>query len=274
MNVIKLLLGLPFILIGCTIAEIPKEKHYQFNPTYRTDFKNDTLLLYLSNPVKCPVRFYVTSSDSILDQKLTRFKPITLEQKSDTVLKFAMDSTAIETLHYPNYFGDVNQPILNSKMSLPFSKGRTYKIVQGYDGRYSHDIDDYSRYAIDFGLTSGDTVCAADDGFVVGLIEEYTDGDDDEKFRPYANLVTLYHPNSGLFTQYLHLLFKSSLVELGDSVKRGQPIALSGETGYTSGEHLHFVVLAPVRDGLTSVKVSFIEGYEGKSLTRGDRVVK
>jgi len=45
-----------------------------------------------------------------------------------------------------------------------------------------------------------------------------------------------------VFSQYLHLKPNSALVREGDLVRRGQPLALSGDTGYSTRPHLHFQV--------------------------------
>lgn len=276
---IELLKRLTFIsmtLIGCNNVEIPKEQYYQFYTGAEVYFKDDTVNVYLNNPVSCPLRYYVSSSDPAVDRSLNNFKPITLKEKKDTVLKIAVDSSAIRTITYFNVLGDLSQKVAINKISLPFPKGRTYKVIQSYQGKYSHDIDNYSRYSIDFNLKTNDTICAADEGIVVGVIEDYKYGGDDQRFRPHVNLITLFHPHSGLFTQYLHLKYKGSLVKLDDSIARGEPIGMSGETGFTDVEHLHFCALVPTdgQYGLNSVKTTFIEGYEGEQLRKGDRVKK
>ena len=55
----------------------------------------------------------------------------------------------------------------------------------------------------------------------------------------YGNVVLLDH-GGGLQTLYAH--HERNLVEVGDTVRRGQPIALVGRTGNATGEHLHFEV--------------------------------
>ena len=171
--------------------------------------------------------------------------------------------------------GDLDRKIDYNKMGLPFCKGKSYKIVQGFNGQYSHHTD-YSRYAIDFGLQTNDTICAADDGFVVGVIKDYTIGGNDKRLQEFANYITLYHPHSGLYTQYAHLKYNGSLVKVGDIVKQGQAIGLSGMTGFTSKAHLHFNVLIPCppKDGFKSTPIDFIEHYNGNSLKINDIVKK
>jgi len=59
----------------------------------------------------------------------------------------------------------------------------------------------------------------------------------------YGNLVEIDHGN-GIITRYGHN--KTVLVEDGDTVRKGQPIALIGSTGRSTGPHVHIEVL---RDG-------------------------
>ncbi|WP_307781534.1 M23 family metallopeptidase [Chryseobacterium sp. NKUCC03_KSP] len=92
---------------------------------------------------------------------------------------------------------------------------------------------------------------------------------------PYSNFITIYHPKSGLFTQYVHLKKDGSFVKVGDAVKRDQPIGLSGATGFASGEHLHFNVLVPEKGKtLKSVPFSFENNLTSQSLKKNMKVTK
>ena len=51
--------------------------------------------------------------------------------------------------------------------SLPYKKGQAYKVIQGYNGSFSHHGND--QYAVDFGMPEGTFICAARDGVVVGV---------------------------------------------------------------------------------------------------------
>ena len=55
--------------------------------------------------------------------------------------------------------------------------------------------------------------------------------------RGYGNVIILEHKGY-IMTIYAHN--ETNLVRLGENVKQGQPIATIGETGTTSGPHLHF----------------------------------
>ncbi|MDR0681283.1 MAG: peptidoglycan DD-metalloendopeptidase family protein [Dysgonamonadaceae bacterium] len=84
------------------------------------------------------------------------------------------------------------------------------------------------HYGTDIKLQTGDTVRAAFDGKV--RIKQY-------ERRGYGYYLVLRHPN-GLETVYGHL--SKFLVEQDETVKAGQPIALGGNTGRSTGSHLHF----------------------------------
>lgn len=81
---------------------------------------------------------------------------------------------------------------------------------------------------IDLGIRSNDTIYAAFDGKV--RLTNYEP-------RGYGNYVILRHPNN-LETVYGHL--NKFLVKPDQNVKAGQPIALGGSTGRSTGPHLHF----------------------------------
>ena len=68
----------------------------------------------------------------------------------------------------------------------------------------------------------------------------------------YGNLVEINH-GDGYVTRYAHN--ERTLVKVGDTVKRGETIALMGSTGHSTGPHVHFEVL---RNGRQVDPLSFI----------------
>jgi len=235
---------------------------------------NDSLKIEFDNPLACPLRFSAKSSDEIIQEKIDKNFPVTIEPGKDTLLSYWSDKAKDEiSITFSVLIGDSNAPIHKKEINLPFKKGHKYKVMQGYNGNYSH-TSDYSKYAIDFNLKEGDTVCVAADGYVVGVIEDYTRGGKSKRWEDYANYITVFHPEMNLYTQYVHLMHKGSLVEVGDYVKSEQAIGLSGKTGYTSGEHLHFNVLKPNESWMESVTIEFKEGYKGIDLKVGEWVKK
>lgn len=82
---------------------------------------------------------------------------------------------------------------------------------------------------LDIAVASGTPVAAADDGVV--LVSGWKGG--------YGNFVAIDH-GGGISTCYGHN--SKLLVKVGDKVSKGQRIALSGNTGLSTGPHLHFEV--------------------------------
>lgn len=119
---------------------------------------------------------------------------------------------------------------------LPYAEGTTHRLVQGYFSKHSHK----NRAALDFKMKPGTPIHAARDGIVTRLTEENSKGGWDRKYRQYANLVIIQH-SDGSRAGYWHLQQNGILVNIGDTVKKGQLIALSGKTGFTAFPHLHFI---------------------------------
>jgi len=122
---------------------------------------------------------------------------------------------------------------------LPFERGRSYRVSQGYNGRLSHH--GVNQYAVDFSMPEGTTVCAAREGIVVDLKESSETGGPHKKHANEANYVSIAHAD-GTIGEYHHLKTDGVLVEIGARVVAGQVIALSGNTGYSTFPHLHFGV--------------------------------
>ncbi|MER3554882.1 MAG: M23 family peptidase [Meiothermus sp.] len=139
--------------------------------------------------------------------------------------------------HY--IMGDINAVPDGAVYDLPFAPGQSFRINQGYDGAFSHQKE--LEYSLDFALPEGTPIYAAREGVVVAVQSEYSVGRVDPALKSCANYITVLHPD-GTFAHYAHLHFGGSLVKVGDQVRRGQTIGFSGNTGYTSGPHLHFHV--------------------------------
>jgi murein DD-endopeptidase MepM/ murein hydrolase activator NlpD len=127
--------------------------------------------------------------------------------------------------------------------------------MQGPRGTYSHFAGSGSENAVDWTCPVGTVVCAAREGRVVGVRQDSTIGGPDRKFRPFANYVIIKHAD-GTFADYVHLKTGGALVKMGDEVTVGQPIGLSGQTGFTSAPHLHFSVFQAI-DGKKKLTLPF-----------------
>ena len=137
---------------------------------------------------------------------------------------------------------------------MPFKPGR-YVVMQGPRGSYSHFAGSGSENAVDWTVPEGTVVCAAREGRVVGVRQDSTFSGPDRKLRPLANYVIIKHAD-GTFADYVHLKTGGALVKMGDEVTVGQPIGLSGQTGFASAPHLHFSVFQAI-DGKKKLTLPF-----------------
>lgn len=263
------------LLISFTACRsLPKQKLFQFEIDSNVYVANDSLYLEISNPVHSPLTMNMVTSKRAFNDSLSKLFPIVLPAFSDTCVKIYSQYGKEELDPQINIqFGSNNDSVNIQDFSLPFPPNKSYKIVQGYNGSFSHNKP-LSQHAIDFKLIENDTVSAVADGYVVGVIKDYEYGGGNERWRDYANFITLYHPKYNVISQYVHLVKNGSFVAVGDTVKVGQPIGLSGNTGFTQGDHLHFNVYAIINEEMKSIPVSFIEGYRGQDLKKGDWVKK
>lgn len=140
----------------------------------------------------------------------------------------------------------------NLSYSLPVDEGSDWELGQAFDGGFSHS-DEQNRYAVDFIVPVGSPVYAARGGTVMEVLSGFSGGGMNRKeYAERANLVRILH-DDGSMAVYAHLQENGVLVAAGDRVAMGQQIAFSGNTGYSSGPHLHFCLQVNVGMRLVSV---------------------
>ncbi|VXB09952.1 Peptidase M23 [Pseudomonas sp. 8AS] len=135
---------------------------------------------------------------------------------------------------------------------LPW-RGGPFKLTQGANGRYSH-FTPKGRYALDIAMPQGTPIVAARGGMVVKT-ENQQSG---RGTNPSGNFVRILH-DDGTMGVYLHLLRGSVSVHEGQRVEAGTRLASSGNTGNSTGPHLHFVVQRNVGLALESIPFSFAQ---------------
>jgi murein DD-endopeptidase MepM/ murein hydrolase activator NlpD len=149
-----------------------------------------------------------------------------------------------------------NLPASDIVLAPPFAAGEQFPVSQGFQGNRTHTTPD-SEYALDIVMPVGTPVLAARDGTVMDIEEDFNDGGADrEKFLDRANHVRILHED-GTMTVYAHLDLASVSVRRGARVRAGQQIARSGNTGFSSGPHLHFAVQRNVGMELVSLPFKF-----------------
>ncbi|BAN51291.1 peptidoglycan DD-metalloendopeptidase family protein [Metapseudomonas resinovorans] len=135
---------------------------------------------------------------------------------------------------------------------LPW-QGGPFRLTQGANGRYSH-FTPKGRYALDIAMPEGTPIVAARPGVVVKI-------ENDQSGRgnnPSGNFVRILH-DDGTMGVYLHLMRGSVQVREGQQVTIGERIARSGNTGNSTGPHLHFVIQRNLGLALESIPFDFAQ---------------
>jgi murein DD-endopeptidase MepM/ murein hydrolase activator NlpD len=138
--------------------------------------------------------------------------------------------------------------------ALPMDESSNWQVGQGFHGGFSHE-DEQNRYAVDLVVPTGTPILAARDGVVMQVESGFDrSGLNHEKYAQRANLVRVLH-SDGSMAVYAHLQENGVYVRVGERVHVGQQIALSGNTGYSSGPHLHFCI--QINTGMRLVSIPF-----------------
>lgn len=139
---------------------------------------------------------------------------------------------------------------------LPYDAHKHFKISQSCNGNFTHNKSS-SQYALDFSMPEGTAVLAARAGKVVDLYEYSIIGGTSQLDYRFGNFVLIQHEDMTL-GGYYHLKTMGAAVSIGQQVQAGQLIGYSGNTGYSRGPPLHFVVQRPKSGRIKeSLKVTF-----------------
>lgn len=212
------------------------------------EIKNDSIHLHFINTFLVPVEIQMNALDST--KNLIRVHNYALLHPKDTLnealvipnnkVKDTSDINIHKFITYKGSFGNPNLLPDDSLYYLPYPKGKAYKIMQSFGGKFSHNLVS-SRYAIDFAMPIGDSISAARSGKVFFIKEDSTTHCPTRQCMSEANKIMVMH-SDGSFASYTHLDYQGALVEVGDEVRAGEIIGISGMTGFTTKPHLHLVV--------------------------------
>lgn len=138
----------------------------------------------------------------------------------------------------------------------PFALATNFPVSQAYPDSITHRTLD-SYHAVDVAMPVGTDIFAARDGIVFDVAgNNFRSGLDPERDGPAANVIRILH-DDGTYAIYAHLNWNSIRVKRGERVRRGQYIADSGNTGFSSGPHLHFAVVRNVGLRVESLPLEF-----------------
>jgi len=127
-----------------------------------------------------------------------------------------------------NYYDDQGESLANAFRRYPYKGGR-YRVSSSFNPRRRHPITGRisPHKGVDFAMPSGTAVLATGDGEITRV-----------KKHPFAGKYVEIRHDGRYVTRYLHL--SRIKVRRGQRVKRGEVIALSGNTGRSTGPHLHY----------------------------------
>ncbi len=128
----------------------------------------------------------------------------------------------------------------------------------------------HGEYEYDFGFPEGFLIRAARSGIVIATASDRLVGDGTP-----GNFVFIRHPD-GVVSGYAHLQTGSVVVTPGSWVAQGQAIASAGNTGASTGSHLHYQVMAYANsetDYGPTLPIAFLDGNHVKWRPISDEVL-
>ena len=221
----------------------------------------DAVEIFARNDYYCPVQI-------VLELRDVSNVAATTDSEVETVLPASQrtrvmriePATPGEELHYRIAYryapGDPEARHAPARpYRVPFALGNRFKVTQAYPQQLTH-VDAASAHALDISLPVGTAIYAARGGTVFDIAYDSYSGGTSAADVPRANLVRILH-DDGTMAVYAHLAWNSIRVRPGQRVSRGEYLADSGNTGFSSGPHLHFAVQVNDDLKMRSLPVTF-----------------
>ncbi len=199
-------------------------------------YRERQIKLVLENKTDKPLSFALF----LQPDDLHRFNPDTLRlsQPMTKVLTLFPRPKSAWRYEYRIHYGHERHEHDDDYLyTLPYARGSTYPITQSHVNISTHHLG--NLYAIDWDMPRGAAVHAARDGVVVSTYR--LSANNSLTGEATANHIWIQHPD-GTIGKYLHLDYDGVLVAEGQSIHAGERIGVAGNTGFSSGSHLHFSV--------------------------------
>ncbi|MGI9265257.1 MAG: M23 family metallopeptidase [Gammaproteobacteria bacterium] len=116
---------------------------------------------------------------------------------------------------------------------LPWNAGAGYTMFQGNCSTLGGHKE---TFAYDFDMGMGDPIFASRAGRVILVNDQFSD---DDHIEGHENNVFVEHADNTV-VRYTHLMQASAVVDVGQQVVQGDLLGLAGNSGNSSGPHLHF----------------------------------
>jgi len=233
---------------------------FSFGNEVEFESSDGVVFVYVNNRLAGPMQVQLSAGRSTRNMDAQPALPVTYlleprQRKLVTRLQ-AIDANApmIRDLQSLGIPGDPHAIPEEVTYSLPVDENSRWELGQEFNGEYSHN-DEQNRYAVDFIVPTGTPVLAARAGTVMETIGSYDSGGQNAKvYASRANFIRILH-DDGSMGLYAHLKENGALVSPGEQVGLGDVIGYSGNTGYSSGPHLHFVL--QINTGMRLVSIPF-----------------
>ena len=214
--------------------------------------------LFAENSGAAPISVHVSLSGENFASDRTW--PVTAVVPPHTTLSlgkvFAADRAAGGynfLFRYSHHFGHIDAAHDAAAVyRLPFEDGTSYPVTQAFGTRLTSHNNRENLYAVDFAMPVGSPIVAARDGVVIDVMMGHEEGGYDIRYLDKANTIAIAH-DDGTVAEYAHLARGTPMVYAGQRIAAGTLIGYSGNSGYSSGPHLHFIVSRPeIHDGKVS----------------------
>ena len=213
--------------------------------SYEVDFQRD---IHPGDSFEVLYNYYYTPDGQPVKSGNISYAAMKLAGRTLTLYRYqpSDDDTA-------EYFNAKGQSAKSMLMKTPVDGAR---ISSSFGMRY-HPVLGYSRMhkGVDFAVPVGTPVMAAGSGTVKF----------EGKARGYGNFLILKHGN-GYSTAYGHLSRFARGLHDGSRVHQGQIVAYSGNTGLTTGPHLHYEIRVNGKQVIRCVKIATGRMLKGKDL--------
>ena len=145
---------------------------------------------------------------------------------------------------YKDYDCSVFPDQFTSPYILPYQIGKSFKAFPhaARTASSTNSINPIQYYSLDIEMPIGTEIVASRDGEVILAEEQFSDSD---HTPGNENVIIVLH-DDGTFARYFHLTKNGALVNVGDRVNQLDVIGLSGNSGNSTGPHLHFDVMEVV----------------------------
>ena len=133
--------------------------------------------------------------------------------------------------------------------------------TQSAGGNLTHFAHPSTYFAVDFRCVIGTPVMAVFDAVVVEIRNETDDSGIHVSNLFHWNSIMIKHKHSNIYAEYVHVKKDSFRVAVGDAIRQGDVICLSGEAGFCPEPHLHFELHSSAEAGNPSLPIT----YKGES---------